>query len=111
MKERGLWRSFPQTKMEIIREILHPSGPGIALDLGEQFVQGSEGEWAEVAPSPTSQYPEHRCVMITRPPGLTDHQPMNCPSALEGEYPVSPRSFGISTDFAIEVRSEVHSLG
>ena len=47
MKERGLWRSFPQTKMEIIREILHPSGPGIALDLGEQFVQGSEGEWAD----------------------------------------------------------------
>lgn len=52
--------------------------------------------WGRVGrgcPSPTSQYPEHRCVMITQPPWLTDHQPTNSPSALEGEYPVSPRSF------------------
>lgn len=59
------------------------------------------GEWAEAAPAPTSQYPEHRCYDHTQPPWLTDHQPTNSPSALEGEYPVSPRSFEISTDFGI----------
>lgn len=92
---------LPRNKREDSQGTLHPSRPGKALDLGEQFVQGSEGEWAEVALSPTSQHSEHRCAMITRPPWLTGQPPTNSPSALEGEYPVSPRSFGISTDFGI----------